>query len=147
MKKWIKNLVLILAVVFSIGSTNAQKNTIIGDGSYNVWIVSNPTCYGCGSFYSMVVNIQQPSNGFYYYDIYFWSNSYYTNGYTSNTYIKQINIYALDQSGKNTLVLTFPYVVVHPKSELFNGYFYVGYVYSTNSMQKINITWSSASSW
>ena len=147
MKKWFKNLLLIIAVIFSINTTIAQTNITIGNGSYNSWALSNTACYGCGSFYTMIVNNPNPIDGYYYYDIYLWSNSYYTNGYAANTYVKPINIYTLDPFGKSKLVLTFAYVVVPPKSASFNGYFYLGYVYSTSAMQKIKLTWSNVSAW
>lgn len=146
MIKYIKNLLVILAITFSCNAIS-QNDITIEPGQYSQWSMSNQTCYGCGSFLTMVVNNPVQSKGYYYYDIYFWSNSFYTNGYAANTYIKQVNIYAQDPSGRNTLVLTFPYTVVPPKSDAFNGYFYVGYVYSTSAMQKIKITWSNVNVW
>jgi hypothetical protein len=147
MKNWIRNLILAIAIVFSFGNSNAQNSITIGNGNYNTWVSSNDACYGCGSFYVMIVNNPNQADGYYYYDIYFWSNSYYTTGYVANTYIKSVNIYMLNPSGLWNPVLSFPYVVVPPKSDYFNGYFYIGYIYSTSRMQSIKTTWSNISAW
>lgn len=147
MKKWFRNFLIILLTVFSLNTASSQNSLTIGPSNYNNWVLSNNTCYGCGSFYVMVVNNPNPINGYYYYDIYFWSNSYYSNGYAANTYIKPVNIYAIGPDGVGTLVLTFTYAVVPPRSDVFNGYFYVGYVYSMSAYQKIKINWSSATAW
>ena len=148
MKKWFKNLLIILAAVILFNKEISAQSTIIIDNSnYKTWQAYGNTCAGCGSFFVMVSNNPVPINGYYYYDIYFWSNSFYQNGYASNTYIKQINIYATGPNGVDNLVLKFPYAVVPPKSNVFNGYFYVGYIYSFSAMQKIKISWVSASAW
>jgi hypothetical protein len=147
MKKWFKNLICILCFVFFIKNSTAQNSITIGNYNYNSWELSNEACYGCGSFYVMVVNNGLSTNGYYYYDIYFWSNSFYTNGYAANTYVKPVTVYAVDPNGRNTLMFNLKYVVVQPKSNSFNGYFYVGYVYSTSANQKIKISWSNASAW
>lgn len=147
MKQWLKRILITLALFVSFNA-NAQNSITIGPGNYGKWLLSNESCYGCGSFYVMVTNTYNPADGFYYYDIYLWSNSYYSNGYTANTYIKGVNIYALNLNGiSENLVLNFQYLVVPPKSYQFNGYFYVGYVYSTISTQKIKLNWQSASAW
>jgi len=145
--KWFRNILIVIMLMFSCGNFTAQNNLVIGPNYYNSWVLSNRTCYGCGSFFAMVVNNPNPTKGYYYYDIYFWSNSYYTNGYAANTYIKQVNIYTVDPSGKEYFIFKMPYAVVAPKSDAFNGYFYVGYVYSTSAMQNIKISWLSASAW
>lgn len=147
MKNWFKKTLLTLAIIFSIGNTMAQNSVLISNYNYNTWLLSNNTCSGCGSFFVMVVNNPIPSNGYYYYDIYFWSNSFYTNGFAANTYIKPVNIYIINPEGVAVPVLNFTYAVVPPKSASFNGYFYVGYVYSMSSMQKIKISWSNVSAW
>lgn len=147
MKKWFKNILIMFFAFFCMSTLKAQNSIVIDTYDYNIWQLSNETCYGCGSMYIMVTNNPVPVNGYYYYDIYFWSNSFYSNGYAANTYVKPINIYAIDPYGKSTLVLNFSYIVVPPKSYSFNGYFYVGYVYSTSAMQKIKINWSKINAW
>jgi hypothetical protein len=147
MKKWFRNILIVLLILVCTSKSHAQTSITIGSDDYSSWVLSNPTCYGCGSFFTMVVNNPNPIDGYYYYDIYFWSNSFYSNGYAANTYIKPVYVYALDPSGKSTLVLNFSYAVVPPKSVSFNGYFYVGYVYSTSANQKIKISWSNISAW
>ena len=145
MKKWFKILVLSLALFFCVD--NLKSQILCGPDNYNTWILSNPSCYGCSSFYVMVASKPVQTNGLYYYDIYMWSNSFYASGYASNTYIKQVNIYAIDFNGRENLMLTFPYLVVPPKSYSFNGYFYVGCVYSQSPEQTIKTTWLNATIW
>lgn len=147
MKKWFRNLVLTLAVFFTFNISNAQNSITIGNGEYNNWQLTNKPCYGCGSLYIMVVNNPTPKKGYYYYDIYFWSNSFYANGYAANTYVKQIGVYTIDPAGNELSIFKTPYAVVAPKSDIFNGYFYVGYVYSTSAMQEIKIEWFKATAW
>ena len=147
MIKWIKKLLITLSIVLCSSNINAQNFFVVGNGNYSTWNLTNQTCYGCGSFFIMVANNPTPSNGYFYYDIYFWSNSFYTNGYAANTYIKEINVYAVDPKGRDVPVLYVPYTLVPPKSYSFNGSFYIGYVYSVSPIQTIKISWSSASAW
>jgi hypothetical protein len=147
MKNIIIKIITLFFVFLSFTDIKSQNFITIGSENYNQWILSNNTCYGCGSFYVMVVNNPTPVKGYYYYDIYFWSNSFYANGYAANSYIKFIDVYGTDYKGNNIPVLNFQYVVVPPKSYTFNGYFYLGYVYSLSSTQRIQITWSTVNPW
>lgn len=146
MKKWFKCILISLCLLL-ISPAKSQNSMEIGSGNYGAWQLSNKSCYGCGSFFVMVVNNPKPAKGYYYYDIYLWSNSFYTNGYAANTYVKQISVYTLDPEGKEYFIFKMPYVVVAPKSESFNGYFYLGYVYSTSAMQDVKIKWFNSSAW
>jgi len=147
MIKYIKRLLIILAFVFSANTMSAQNSILLNYGNYNEWVLSNNTCNGCSSFFAMVVNNPTPSNGYYYYDIYLWGNSFYSNGYAANTYIKSVNVYMLTPSGTWNSVIPYSYLIVPPKSDVFDGYFYVGYIYSTSKMQSIKITWVNTSVW
>jgi hypothetical protein len=147
MKSTFKKIIIILFAILSFNSIKSQNVITIGNENYNQWVLSNNTCYGCGSFYVMVVNNPTPIKGYYYYDIYFWGNSFYSNGYAANSYIKFIDIYGNDHRGINIPILNFQYIVVPPKSYTFDGYFYVGYVYSLSSTQRIQITWSTVNPW
>jgi hypothetical protein len=147
MKNWAKNILLILLLTLSI-KVKAQNSVTIYNNNYNTWNLSNSTCYGCGSVYVMVVNANYPDkSGLYYYDVYLWSNSFYANGYASSSYIKMIKVYGIDPSGKETLILKMDYALVPPKSQYFNGNFYLAYVYSGSAMQTIKITWSDINAW
>lgn len=145
--KWLRSILVAIMLVFSCNELTAQNNLTIGSESYNTWMLTSKACYGCSSFFIMIVNNPNPIKGYYYYDIYFWSNSYYANGYAANTYIKQVGVYTIDPAGIERFIFKTPYVVVAPKSNNFNGYFYVGYVYSTSAMQVLKITWLKADVW
>lgn len=147
MKNFIKNILLILFFTFTF-KVNSQNSIYINSSQYNTWQVSNNSCYGCGSFYIMVTNTKYPNKeGFYYYDIYLWSNSFYTNGYASSSYVKNINLYAIDPYGKEQFILNLNYALVPPKSQYFNGSFYLAYVYSISARQTIKLTWTDIEVW
>lgn len=147
MKKWIKNLILIIAIFCSI-SLNGQGSMTINHNQYNQWILSNQPCVGCGSFYIMIVNNPIPNEkGYYFYDIYCWTYSSYANGFVASTYLKNINFYFVGASGDEIFIMNMPYAVVPPKSKYFNGYFYLAYAYSTSATQTIKLTWSDVKSW
>jgi hypothetical protein len=147
MKNWIKNILLILLLTFSI-KVKGQNSITIYNNNYNTWNISNTTCSGCGSFYAMIVNTSIPDkSGLYYYDIYLWSNSFYQTGYASSSYVKNIQVFTIDPSGKETLVLKMDYALVPAKSEYFNGNFFLAYVYSGSAMQTIELTWSDINVW
>ncbi len=147
MKNFIKNILLTLLFALSI-KVKGQDNMTIYNNDYNIWNVSNSTCNGCGSVFIMVVNTSVPDkSGLYYYDIYLWSNSFYANGYAASSYVKNIKVYAVDPAGNETFVLKMDYVLVPPKSQYFNGNFYLAYVYSGSAMQTIKLTWSDINAW
>lgn len=149
MIKYFNTLIFSLIILFFVSNKIESQNTIsINPYNYNRWIMSNETCSGCGSFYLMVVNSQYPDqNGFYYYDIYLWSNSYYLNGFASSSYVKNIIVYTLQESNIYTNTMSFNYALVPPKSQYFDGYFHLGYIYSYNSRQKMKISWSEVNAW
>jgi hypothetical protein len=148
MIKWFKNLLLVFLLVLSFNEVKSQNSIILGPSTYNKWVLSNSTCSGCGSFYIMVTNQLYPANdGYYYYDIYLWSNSFYTNGYAASSYVKNIKISILQPNGTYYQVLTLDYALVPPKSMCFNGYFHLAYVYSFSAKQTIKLTWSDTEVW
>jgi hypothetical protein len=146
MRKWFRNLLLTIVTAFAFNA-NAQGNIEINYNQYNQWVLSNQPCVGCGSFFVMVVNNPNPNNGYYYYDIYLWTNSSYRNGFIASTYLKNINFYLVGASGNEIKVFNMVYAVVPPKSSYFNGYFYIAYVYSLSPSQTIKLTWSEANPW
>ncbi len=154
MKKWFKNLFLTLVLILSLNSVNvaqssvAQNSITVSSVDYNKWILSNSSCYGCSSFYLMVVNTTNPSkDGLYYYDVYLWSNSFYANGYAASSYVKNINFFVVDPSGNKKFILKLDYALVPPKSQYFSGSFYLAYIYSISAKQTIKITWSETEIW
>ena len=140
MKKYFKILLFTMAILFGVSKVEAQSMTI-NNSSYNQWIPSNSTCAGCGSIFVMVSSPVQKSGAFYY-DIYLWSNSFYVNGFAANSYVKNIFV-----NVQGATVIALPYVVVPPKSNVFNGYFYLGFVYSGNPAETIVVNWSNISAW
>lgn len=147
MIKWIKNLLLSFILLLSF-KASSQGSITINYTQYNQWVLSNQPCVGCGSFYVMVVNNPTPNNrGYYFYDIYCWTNSSYLNGFLASTYLKNINFYFVGASGNEIFIMNMPYAVVPPKSQYFNGYFYLAYAYSTSPTQSIKLTWSEAKPW
>ena len=148
MIKWIKNIIITLGFLFSSSTlkVGAQNYITVFPSQYNSWVLSNTSCYGCGSFYVIVTNSGY-IDGYYYYDIYLWSNSFYTNGYTANSYIKNMNVYSIDSKNNRINIFNLDYVLVPPKSDFFDGYYYLGYAYSTNANQAIKLTWATVEAW
>jgi hypothetical protein len=146
MMKWFRNILLTLAMVFAL-NVNAQNSKVITPNNYNNWLISNQTCAGCGSFFIMVVNSPMQSDGYYYYDVYLWSNSFYSNGFAASSYVKNIKVSIMQPNGVYQKVLDVEYALVPPKSPSFNGYFHVAYVYSFSAQQIIKLNWSSTTPW
>jgi len=147
MKNWSKNILTTILLTLLI-TVKAQNSITITSNRYNIWNVSNPPCYGCSSIYVMVVNTKVPDkSGFYFYDIYLWSNSFYTNGYVASSYVKNINFYMVDPHGTQKYILNVDYALVPPKSQYFNGSYYLGYIYSVSAKQTIKLTWSEINVW
>ena len=147
MKNFIKKILLTLLLTLSISASSQNQMTFYSN-HYNQWYMSNQPCYGCGSFYITIANTTYPDkSGLYYYDIYLWSNSFYTNGYAASSYVKNIKIYTLDPAGNEKLVFKLDYALIPPKSQYFNGNYYLAYVYSGSAMQTIKITWSDITVW
>lgn len=143
---WIKKIFASVALIYSL-NTGAQTQMIIEPSRYNTWVESNTTCAGCGSFYVMIVNEKtKAKDGYYYMYVYLWSNSYYSNGYTASSYIKNINIYFTD-GVRDYPAISFQYALVPPKSEYFNGWYQIAYLYHTYPNQIIKITWSNVKAW
>lgn len=147
MINWFKKIILSTLLVFFGYKTCAQNTIILTPYNYKTWVPTSQACSGCGSFFVMVVNNPTPSNGYYYYDIYLWSNSFYQNGYAANSYVKNIQISLLLPSGLYKGVLNVDYALVPPKSAYFDGYFHLAYVYSLSPQQTIKLNWFSTTPW
>lgn len=129
-------------------SLKAQNSLTISPTRYQQWVQVGSSCYGCSSFYLMVVNETTPrTDGLYYYNVYLWSNSFYNNGYVSSTYIKTIKIYSKDISGTETFLLKLDYALIPPKSDYFDGVYHLAYLYSYSARETIKITWFDKTIW
>jgi len=84
---------------------------------------------------------QKEKDGYHYYDIYLWSNSFYENGVPCSSYIKNIKVFVW-KNGTWSNVINFPYALVHPPSETFDGYYHLTYIYNATKVNNIKITWS-----
>jgi len=123
---------------------NVYKNDIIiTSESYNEWYQCEYNGNGLGSFGIMTYTSNIKSkDGNYYYDIYLINNSYYKNGTVASSYIKDINIYVI-QNGVWVRVLSLDYVLVRPESSTYDGFYHMAYIYNTSKVNKIRITWDS----
>ncbi len=130
-------LMFITSFAYSQGSMNFNQN------NYYQWVKINDSQCGKANLYIYVDRVYNNASRLYYYNIYFWSDSYYRNCEVSSTLINNINVYAFS-NGKYTKVLIVPYILAKPKSNYFNGWNFLGYVYSYSSNQNIKVNWGSA---
>lgn len=145
MIKWIKNILTVFSFVMLYSFAQAQGGVAyFSSSSYNQWIEFSEKRCGKAGFYIYIRRYYKPSHRVFYYDIYIWSDSYYRNCLPSYTYINNIMVYMHD--GKNYKpVLNLDYYIASPKKSDFNGWNYLGYLYSRNSNQNIKITWTDKS--
>lgn len=143
--KWFKKILFTILIIIAPIFSSAQSGYQYVDASncYQ-WIkLSNSQC-GKASFYIYVDKVYNNGSRLYYYNIYLWSDSYYNNCNTSSTYISNINVYAFN-NGKYSKAFGVPYLLAKPKSNYFNGWNFLGYVYTYSSNQSIKITWEDIS--
>lgn len=144
---WIKKIATSIILLLSL-NLDGQNQMTIQSSNYNKWIESNPTCPGCGSFFTMIVDEKtQAKNGYYYFYVYLWSNSYYGNTYAASSYVKNIEIFFINADGLEMSVINFTYALIPPKSNYFNGWFQLAYLYNTHPNQTIRIKWSEVKVW
>ena len=116
---------------------HSDRNGMVYD-----WKLSNQACYGCGSLYVSILRDSKPNEkGLYYFYVYLWSNSFYANGLKASTYVTNINVYAGNGDGGKTSVLTIPYFVAKPKTDIFSGYNLIATLYGADPTQVWFITW------
>lgn len=148
MLKFLSKILTTVLLFVTLSSFSQNNSVLVSNTMYKKWLQVGQTCYGCTSFYIMVVNQTEPSSdGLYYYNVYFWSNSFYNNGYVASTYLKNINVYGVDVNSTETPILKINYALVPPKSNYFDGTFHLAYVYSTSARQIVKITWSEIGIW
>jgi hypothetical protein len=143
MMNWIKNIfltgVLIIVSTF-FKNSNAQGEQHIGPTKYNKWIqVSRSDC-GKGSFYIYVNKSFDRNDMLYYFDVYIWSDSYYKDCSVSHTYIDNVVIF-VENFGKYDRSLSLDYYLAAPKSNSFNGWNHMAFIYSAKSSQEFKIKW------
>ena len=142
--KWFKKILATIALVFLTSFAYSQGSVNFNQNNYYQWVNIGSSLCGKANFYVYVDRTYNSSSRLYYYNIYFWSDSYYNNCNASPTYISNIGAYAF-ANGKYTKVLGTPYMLAKPKSEYFNGWNFLGYIYSYSSNQNIKINWGGAS--
>lgn len=119
---------------------------ILGSSDYYQWVkIDEPRC-GSGSFYIYISKEYNISSRLYYYKIFLWSDSYYRNCGVASTLINVFNVY-IYANGKYSKVLNLEYILANPKSNYFDGWNYVAYVYTYNENQNFKITWEDVNSY
>lgn len=142
--KWFKKIIIVLSLMFLSSFSYSQGEMNFNSNNYYQWVnIKNSQC-GQASFYIYVDRIYNSGSRLYYYNIYIWSDSYYSNCNASTTYIKNINVYGFD-SGKYSKVFGTPYLLAKPKNSYFNGWNFLGYIYSYSSNKNIKVTWRGTS--
>jgi hypothetical protein len=143
---WIKKIITGTALLLAL-NLSAQNQMTIYPHHFNTWVQSNPTCAGCGSFFVMVVDEKtKAKDGHYYSYVYLWSNSYYTTSYAASSYIKNIQLFFV-YGDKEYKAVEFNYALVPPKSNDFNGWFQLAYLYNSKLGVPIKIKWSEVNVW
>lgn len=140
---------LLLLVFYFPSKLQAQTTIHIDRTGYKYdWALSNEARYGQGSFYLKVERTIFPNEkGYYFFYVYFYSNSFYLNGQLASTYITDVNMYMISPMGYKQQITKPFYVLVPPKSNAFNGVYKGAYLYSTDPKQIIEITWESISAY
>lgn len=140
MKNWFKKILAVAAFMLISLAAQSQGSLTINSTNYNKWVQVCNTACGKGSFYVYVNKYYNQTDKYYYYEIYVWSESYYKNCTSAYTYIDEVKIYA-----NNIQVLILDYYLASPKTDTFNGWNYMAYVYSSKENETIKITWDSIS--
>ena len=111
--------------------------------NFNIWLQCEQVGYGMGSFGIMTLfSGKKEKDGYYYYDIFLLNHSYYRNGNPASSYIKNINVYTFE-NGQWYNVINFSYVLVNPPSDTFDGYFHLTYIFKSEKIPQIQVTWGS----
>lgn len=140
-----KILITLILVLFSLVGSAQSQSVVLDYNSYNKWVTAQS---GPGAFLiSVVANQQKQSDGYYYFDLYAFSNATNSYGYLTSAYIQNVNV-TFEVYDKYTNTSTWKpafyleYILVQPKTEYYNGMYRFGYVYSTNPYQKIKVTYT-----
>lgn len=146
MFKYISTFLIFISLLFS-NNIKSQGVSTFDSNNYNKWVQTDNTQ---GSFYINTSTNFISKDGYYYFNIYFYSNASDNYGYLTAAYIENVTVSILvyDYISKKNIwkpVWSTPYVLVQPKSNYSDGINYIAYVYSTNAYQKIKITWTKSS--
>lgn len=88
-----KKILIALFLLFSL-ATQAQSSGQSNSATYIDWQLSNQGCNGCASFYWEVGRTIQPSeDGYYTFDVWFYSNSSYSDGTWAPTYLYGVSLF------------------------------------------------------
>lgn len=87
---------------------------IIDYENYNDWQKYGTEDYGQVSFYAAVTTTEEVhTDGYFYYDIYFFNNSFYKSGKESSTYLSDVSFHVWID-GIWTKVFYQPYILIGP---------------------------------
>ena len=125
-------------------NVKSQNQVTINNTNYNNWVQCSESGFGKSSFF--IGTTREELYGTYYFKIYLFNNSFNVSGIEVPTYLDIVLVYAyVIENGvyiwKN--VITLNYALVKPKSIIYDGKYYLGYVYSPDPNQVIKITWNS----
>ena len=144
MKKFIIIIYLLLASLLCLGQQFETHRDYNGR-SYE-WELVNQSCYNCASFYMKVMRTSHPNAlGDYYYYIYFYSNSFDRYGYLANTYFTDVKFYSKNKFGNWNLEDYRSYILVPPKSEVYDGIYFVLSFPTKYPKSEVSITWGGLS--
>lgn len=147
MTKFLSILLLFVGLLTS-NVCKSQGSLVFDSGNYNRWVQAEG---GTGAFFANTsTDYLVRNDGYYYFNIYFYSNASNQQGYLVAAYVENVTVYLgyydkYINSYKWKQVVYIPYVLVHPKTNRSDGINLAAYVYSTSMYQKIKVTWSSSS--
>lgn len=142
------SILLIISPLISIPKSSDNSTTQIDRNGYVYnWKMYNRSCSNCESFYYKIERTIHPDkNGFYFFYLYFYSNTF-SNGVLTFSYIKNINVYSVLKDGTKQLLLKPFYIVVPPKSATYDGIYRANcYLYSVDPQQVFDITFGEITS-
>ena len=125
-----------------------SQSLIFDNTNYNRWVQAES---GPGSFFiNTTTDYLIRNDGYYYFNIYFFSNASNSQGYLTSCYVENITVYLgyydkFSNTYKWKQVVYMPYVLVQPKNNYSDGITLAVYVYSPSMYQKIRVTWLSSS--
>jgi hypothetical protein len=146
MKKFLS--IFLIFVGLLISSVSKSQGLIFDNSNYNKWVQAES---GSGSFFiNTTTDYLIRNDGYYYFNIYFYSNAANQQGYLTSCYVENITVYLgyfdkYSNTYKWKQVVYMPYVLVQPKTNNSDGITLAAYVYSASMYQKIRVTWLSSS--
>lgn len=142
------SILLLFVGLLTSNVTKSQGSLTFDNNNYNRWVLAES---GAGSFYvNTTTDYIVRNDGYFYFNIYFFSNAANSQGYLTSAYVENVTVYLgyydkFTNSYKWKQVVYLPYVLVQPKSNYSDGINQAAYVYSTTMYQKIKVTWLNSS--